>query len=197
MVIAAFAFNYQAQAQIGVKLGYNFAKQTGDIAKIPGVDDAKTSMKGICVGAFFDKDIIPLLDIRVGIDYSPKGLKVGKDNTYNEMRINYLEIPIQAKLKLGPVYALGGVYGAYAMNGKNTTSLLGKKTETDIKFDDNDNTRMDFGLKFGAGVQIGLGPLHAFGQVEYSYGIANISKVDKISVHNSVLSVSIGVILGM
>ncbi len=44
---------------------------------------------------------------------------------------------------------------------------------------------------------MGLGPVHAFAQLEYSYGIANVSRVDNTTSHNSALTASIGVLLGM
>ncbi len=197
VIVAAFAF--QANAQIGVKLGYNFAKQTEFIAKQPGfnLDEYKKASQGVLYGGFFDKDLIPLLDIRVGLEYSPKGVKVGRNDDYIQTQINYLELPVLAKVNIGPLYGLGGVYGAYAMNGKFKTNILGVETEQDIKFDDDDARRIDYGLKFGAGIQMGLGPVHAFAQLEYSYGIANVSSIERAESHNSVLTASVGLILGM
>ncbi len=205
-LVAVFAFSYNANAQIGVKLGYSFARQTGEAAKMGTIklDDYKKSLGSFCAGVFFDKDIAPLIDLRLGLDYAPKGVKFEGDNLdIGDSKINYLEVPVLAKVKLGPVYGLGGVYAAYAMNGKyslNIPGMLGdklKKIEGDYKFDDNDMKRMDFGLKFGAGLQVGLGPLHAFAQVEYSYGLSDISKVDNVSIHNSVLAITAGILLGM
>ncbi len=203
-LVAVFAFSYNANAQIGVKLGYSFARQTEHIAKMPGVnlDDYKKSLNSFCAGIFFDKDLAPLLDLRVGLDFAPKGLKLKKDEVDVSSKINYLEIPILAKVKLGPVYGLGGVYGAYALNGKFSGKLPGFagkfiEIDEDLNFDDKGAKRMDYGLKFGAGLQMGLGPLHAFAQVEYSYGLANISQVKDVSTHNSVLAVTVGVLFGM
>ena len=56
-----------------------------------------------------DKDLIPLLDLRLGVDYSPKGSRQENGNDFDQLQLNYLEIPIQAKIKLGPVYALGRI----------------------------------------------------------------------------------------
>ncbi len=205
-LIMVFALGYKANAQIGVKLGYSFARQTENVNKIEAIklDDYKKSLGSFCAGVFFDKDLIPLIDLRIGLDYAPKGSKFeGENLDIGDVKINYLEMPVLAKVKLGPVYGLGGVYAAYAMNGKYSFDVPGRlgdaleKIEGDYKFDDNDMKRMDYGLKFGAGVQMGLGPLKAFVQAEYSYGLANISKVDGVSTHNSALALTAGILLGM
>ncbi len=227
-LVALFAFNYQANAQIGVKLGYNFAKQTNETEtlsdlKAAGIDLEynKKTLNSMSFGIFYDKDIIPLLDIRLGLEFSPKGTKTKNDKFDAEIKnkINYLEVPVLAKVKVGPVYALGGFYGAYAMNGKIDSKfkkiddliekmggigeVIGEKVKSklkenkDMNFDDKGTKRMDYGVKFGAGFQMGLGPVHAFAQVEYSYGLANISNIEGINTHNSVLALTVGVILGM
>ncbi len=191
MFIAVFAISYQANAQLGVKLGYNFAKQSG--SELTGMSEK--SLNNLMFGAFLEKDLIPLLDLRIGAEYSPKGTKYEGGGYYTQAKINYLEIPIQAKLKLGPVYALGGVYGAYALSGKSETDIPGQEN-SDIKFD-NDYKRLDYGMKFGAGFQTGLGPLHIFAQGEYSFGLADINDFGSgDAVKNNVISVSAGVVLG-
>ena len=191
MFIAVFAISYQASAQLGVKIGYNFAKQSG--TEFPGMSDK--SLNGMLFGAFMDKDLIPLLDLRVGLEYSPKGVKLEGGGFYAQTQLNYLEIPIQAKVKLGPVYGLGGVYGAYALSGKNETDVPGVEN-TDVDFD-NELKRLDFGMKFGAGLQFGVGPLHVFGQAEYSIGLADINNSGaEDAIKNNVFSVSAGIVVG-
>lgn len=188
VLVAVFAISYQAKAQLGVKVGYNFAKQSGDVQD--GYSDK--SLNNVFFGAFMEKDIIPLLDIRIGAEFSPKGSRAENGDLFDEWKINYLEIPVQAKLKLGPVYALGGVYGAYALGGKYED----QDGSADIDFDALELKRFDYGMKFGAGVQTGLGPLHIFAQAEYSFGLQNLSKMDGVDTKNTVLSVSAGLVIG-
>lgn len=194
MFIAVFAISYQANAQLGVKVGYNFAKTSGDIED----GYSEKSLNNLHFGAFLEKDLIPLLDIRLGAEFSPKGSRVENGDYFDELKINYLEIPVQAKVKLGPIYALGGVYGAFALKGSYEFDdpLLGTGKDDDINFDDYELKKFDYGMKFGAGVQVGLGPLHAFAQAEYSFGLQNLSKMDGVDVKNKVISVSAGVVLG-
>jgi len=168
-------------AQLGVKAGMNFAKMTD-------VDESLNNFQG---GIFIDKDFIPLIKFRIGLDYSPKG-GVFTDIIDAETQINYLELPVLAKVKLGPIYALGGVYGAYAMSGTNTIAGV----ESDIDFDN--VSRWDAGMKFGLGFQLKLGPIGAFIQSEYSFGFVDLNKLntgDEVK-NTGVLSVSVGVLLG-
>jgi hypothetical protein len=189
-------FSVHSQAQLGVQLGYNFAKVDG-VETFASLQEKY--LRNLTGGVFFDKDVIPLLDLRLGFMYSPKGMHLGKDDFYSKTIVNYLEIPVQAKLKLGPVYALGGVYGAYALNGKimDHYQVLGSTIdmEGDLDFEARKIKRMDYGLKFGAGLQYGIGPLHIFGQVDYSFGLMNIYDGDK-DWKNNVIGVSAGVLLG-
>ncbi len=208
-LVALFAFNYQANAQrIGVKLGYGMARQSGEVQKMPDVkvEDYKKALNSFCAGVFFDSNLVPILDLRVGLDFASKGLRLDGEKVIElKSKLNYLEIPVLAKVNIGPLYALGGFYGGYAVNGKISGKLPDKfgklseltKIDEDIDFDKRQIKRMDYGVRFGAGLQIGLGPIHAFAQAEYSYGLANISKIDGISTHNSFLAVTVGVMLGM
>jgi hypothetical protein len=169
-------------AQFGIKAGMNFAKMT----------DADNSINNFQAGIFWDKDFIPLLKFRLGLDYSPKGgsyTLIGSSST--DISLNYLELPVLAKVKLGPVYGLGGFYGAYAMNG--TTTIAG--IESDVNFDN--VSRWDAGMKFGLGFQLKLGPVGAFIQGGYSFGFIDLDKTGTDELKNSsVLSFSLGVLLG-
>ncbi len=183
----------QSHAQLGIKLGYNFAKLGGkDLTQ----GYSEKSLNNFHAGIFFDKDLIPLIDIRVGLDYSPKGFKEVNGDLYNQVKLNYLELPILAKLKLGPVYGLGGFYGAYAINGENKAHLLGIDITEAVEFDTDKINRFDAGMKFGLGFQIGLGPVHVFAQTEYSFGLMNVSSKDNTDYKNNVFGVAAGVLLG-
>jgi len=115
--------------------------------------------------------------------------------------LNYIEIPIQAKVKVSHFYALGGFYGAYAINGKakSRTEILNivYTTDDDLDFENEEIKKIDFGMKFGAGVQFGIGPVNIFAQGEYSFGLQNIND-DKNGdeLKNNVLAVSAGILIG-
>jgi hypothetical protein len=198
LLIAAFVllFSFQTQAQLGVHIGYNFSK-------ISGIDAGAWHEKylpNLSAGLFFDKKIVPLIDIRIGAMYSPKGEKLTLGDYYSKTTLNYIEIPLQLKAKVGPLYGLAGVYGAYAVNGKIKSKADnggGEVVETtdDLDFKEKEVKRGDFGLKFGAGLQYGFGPLKIFVQGDYSMGMMNLSSADE-TYKNKVIGASAGLIIG-
>lgn len=175
-----------AFAQLGLKVGMNFAKMT----------NADKSLNNFQAGIFMDRDFIPLLKFRIGLDYAPKGAAFESSLINSTTQINYLELPVLAKVKLGNLYGLGGFYGAYAISGTSTVTVAGVKTESDINFDN--MSRLDAGMKFGLGAQFKLGPLGAFAQGSYSFGFIdlNTSGVGGELKNTGVLSFSVGVLLG-
>ena len=192
VAIFSLSFVVVSNAQIGVRAGMNFAKTDGI-----NLDNEKF-LTNFHLGAFMDKDIIPLLKLRFGLNYSPKGFKYDTDDDNNSQTVyNYLEIPILAKIKLGPLYALGGVYGAYALNGQTEGVVAGVNVDGEVDFDVSNISKSDYGMMFGIGMQVGLGPLHVFGQVDYSYGLKNLNEGIGDDIKNNVIGVSVGVLIGM
>jgi len=191
LIAVSLVMTVSLAAQLGIKAGMNFAKLSGASSLV----GSETTLNNFQFGVFTHKDIIPLLKIRVGLDYSPKGSKWESGSSYSQVTYNYLELPVLARVKLGPVYGLGGFYGAYAMNGKRKSSLAGIEIEDDLDFDA--TSRWDYGMKFGLGFQLGLGPIHAFAEADYSFGFQNIntSSIGN-DIKNSVIGVSVGVLLG-
>jgi len=194
LIAAIFLLSIQSQAQIGLHVGYNFSKLSG-ITVPTGVDE--TYLSSFTAGAFYDKGLIPLLGVRIGLMYSPKGSHLESGDDYSKNILNYLELPVLAKVKLGPLYGLGGFYGAYALSGKSKYSIAGVEESEDLDFDANDIKRMDFGMKFGLGLQFGLGPVHIFAQGDYSFGLNNLNDSGiGNEIKNNVIGVSAGVLLG-
>jgi len=193
LIAVSLIVSVSSMAQIGIKGGMNFAKLSG--LSIPGASE--TTLNNFQFGVFTHKDIIPLLKLRIGLDYSPKGSKWESGSDYVQATYNYLELPVLARVKLGPIYGLGGFYGAYAMSGKSKLSLAGIDVEDDIDFDADEISRWDYGMKFGLGFQLGLGPIHAFAEVDYSFGFQNLNKASAGNdIKSNVIGVSVGVLLG-
>lgn len=65
------------------------------------------NLSGFYLGAFREHQLIPLLSLSAGLEYSQMGFKstgIIDDN----MNINYLGVPVGLKVKVGPVSAIGG-----------------------------------------------------------------------------------------
>jgi hypothetical protein len=193
LLVGTFLFlSVSIHAQLGIHLGYNMAKLNGADAPAGAKEKYLGNISG---GAFFDKDIIPFLDIRIGAMYSPKGFRWEVDGSNSlKTTLNYIEVPVLAKIKIGPVYALGGAYGAYALNGKSKLTDAGIETKEDVDFDV--VKRFDYGLKFGVGAQAGLGPIHIFAQVDYTFGLQNINDGPGDEMKNNVIGASAGILIG-
>ena len=202
ITLIAIMFTLQSNAQLGVQLGANFAKIDGYTPRIAGIGVPGLSeeyLSNVSGGVYFDKDLIPLVDLRIGVMYSPKGANYANEDGFVQTGLNYIEVPIQAKVKAGPIYVLGGAYGAYALSGyeKNQIEVGGLLVESnnEINFEESEYRKEDFGLKFGLGVQFGLGPLHIFVQGDYSMGLLDIYNGDDVYT-NKVLGATAGVNIG-
>jgi hypothetical protein len=116
-----------------------------------------------------------LLFIQKGENYDARGVET-------KATLNYLEVPVLAKVFFG-----GQVFKAYVNAGPSLgLGLTGNQKveggETDIRVGDSSNdgrryldSRFDFGLQFGGGVGIGLGPGSVLADVRYGLGLTDLS----------------------
>ncbi len=79
------------------------------------------------VGVFKEKKILPLLSLGTGLEYSQIGTNIDSDN---KEIFHYLNVPINAKVKLGPLYAVAGaslnflVSQKLIINGSSSDPLI-------------------------------------------------------------------------
>ena len=98
------------------------------------------------LGVFKEQKIIPFLRFGGGIEYQQSGAEFDANNL---LKMHYISIPLYLKLKLGPIYALGG--GAPAFKVGETWELEDK--HIDYKDLSNLNT-FDFPVFAGIGINI-------------------------------------------
>jgi hypothetical protein len=200
--------------RIGIKAGGGIANLTVDDA---GTVNDKRAVPSWHAGIYADVPLLPLFSIQAGVMIIQKGAQftIGDNNGNNYTAVStkplYLEIPVNAVVKFPlpnkvKLFAGAGPYVALGIGGKN--SLEGKTLG--IPFSDNssidyssgnkgmsynaDLQRLDGGINFLAGVEIGLFTLNA----NFGYGLMNIksgSDNNSSSYANRVMSLSAGLFL--
>lgn len=101
ILAATFTTAKAGDNKIGVRAGY---QNTNVYLDGTSIGD---NLSGFYVGAFREHQLIPILSLSVGLEYSQMGYK-STDIIKDNININYLGIPVGLKAKLGPVSAIAG-----------------------------------------------------------------------------------------
>lgn len=187
----------QAQFRFGPQVGLNIASLS--VENTDGMDI--NSRIAYNIGAIAEYNLSETMALQSGLIYSSKGATaeasdseefMGEVMTYSmdaSVAINYLEIPVNFKYFIPAgstkIFLSAGPYMAFAMGGKSefdmTMSYEGmSETESeseDLKFgssEEDDFSSTDFGLNFGAGVEIKNFVISA----QYGLGLTNIDPVE-------------------
>lgn len=198
MLFCCIATQSFAQIKYGVNAGLNLS--TLVVKNNDGATTENISAKaGLHIGFTAEYSFTDKFAFESGLLYSSKGTKYRYTDsgiTYKEtINYNYLEIPMNGvyKIDLGneKVLLKAGPYLGFAFSGKYIYDD-GSTDKVNIGSDRNtdDIKLLDFGLNFGAGIEI---KSYTFG-LQYGVGLANIStdtsNGNKIS--NSVFGISLG-----
>jgi len=105
VILSLFVADIQAQDKGGdrvggIRFGYNASNYYLD-----GDAWASEAMGSFYAGFFRDNKIASLLHVGTGLEYLKNGVSIDSDNHRD---LHYLSIPLNVKLKLGPVFALSG-----------------------------------------------------------------------------------------
>lgn len=163
----------QAQLSIGPKIGINLATAGGD-----DVDDIKSHL-GFQFGAAAEIGISEKFAIQPELLFFQKGSKTEfgflGTNLKIEQILNYLEIPILAKVMFGgeggaQFFATVGPSFGFGLGGKVKTG----GQETDINFGDDMLKKLDISASIGAGAQFAAGPGNLFVEARYLLGLSSL-----------------------
>ena len=165
MVLATSAF---AQINFGVKVGGNLASISGMVSEDSGLNwgdlatvDPSQSMKfGLNAGVYAEYMVMPMLGVQVEANFSMQGVNTkvessssllgGSSTTKQAWAANYVNIPILAKLHVGPIRAYAGPQLGFATGMNTTTKIVtGDNTNTQEDVVEDFNT-LDFSLVLGA-----------------------------------------------
>lgn len=147
----------QAHAQFGVKGGINEAVLTGRVG-----EDA-TYKTYFHAGIFYQAHIIGPLSIQPEALYSLQGaqLKSATTTTNYTTRLNYIAVPILAKLTFGPVYVEAGPQFGYLVSANEQGNVQVRGSSGNVLFGNVDQAstdnykRGDFALVAGVGLKLG------------------------------------------
>jgi hypothetical protein len=187
-VTCALLLALSSQAQISVipKAGVTLSSISYDEEP----EDQKTQF-GFVGGAGLDIGIIKnFFSLQPELLFIQKGDRFDERNVEATTTLNYLELPLLAKISFGSPtikgYLNAGPSLALGLNGKYKVEGGENAGETDIRFGDASNdgrryldNRFDFGLQFGGGGSFGLGPGALIADIRYGLGLSDLNDEDK------------------
>ena len=198
-----FLINAAAQAQVSVipKVGITGAAQSRPtFTNDQGLELSHKGVSGFTAGVGLNFPVAGVFSFQPELLYIQKGfqqeLTDGTNTATNDVKLNYLEVPLLARVMVGnkvKFIANVGPSIGYALSGSYKT-IDGQDTEEgDVEFDD-DTNRLDIGFQAGPGV------LQLEGRL--GYGLNNFLKTpdpipadedeDYYKSRNVVFSISIG-----
>lgn len=184
-----------AFAQVGIKGGVALSTMTQQNTNISRSDVDNNSVIAPVIGLTFAANLGDVITLQPELLYSQSGgrntyavLGVNGESSY---RINYLEVPVLAKLMLGNsgkeggmgFYIGAGPFVGFALNGKSSTQVGNTAAvETNYTFNDQDNAkRLNYGMVAATGVNFGRMNV----DLRYNYGMNNLLDNDAINTNEN------------
>ena len=191
LLIALIIFGLtQANAQnFGFKGGYNYSSFNGEVAK----DNTLKGLSGFYVGALLELPLGDVLSLQPEVIYSRQGAAwekdynipiLGKGSLKNDLRLDYLNIPVMAKVNLGPLFLQGGVQFGFLVGKPETSSTVNGRRVTE-ELDKDAYASFDFGVGAGLGVNLSE---HFFIEARYTHSLTNALDPDNNSLKNARIS---------
>jgi hypothetical protein len=213
----------QSRAQyitIGPEVGVNFNTFRVDDDYYDNDYDMKPGLK---IGGIVDVGFTPMVSFQPGLFYTMKGARERYVEAYapgvnnhvqNDVRINYLEIPLNLQLKLGhpsrsQFFIGAGPYIAFAMGGEVEYESVLRTQNGQLVDRERDDYELELGNRTGeddykgtdAGLNLNMGIMGRRGffvRGNMGLGLANIipGGDETYSVRNFGLGLSIGFLFG-
>ena len=186
LLIALTIFSLtQANAQnFGFKGGYNYSSFNGDVAK----DNTLKGLSGFYVGALLELPLGDVLSLQPEVIYSRQGAAWEQKNILGEfkkdLKLDYLNIPVMAKVNLGPLFLQGGVQFGFLVGKPETSSTVNGLRVTE-QVDKDAYASFDFGVGAGLGVNLSQ---HFFVEARYTHSLTNALDPNNNSLKNAHIS---------
>ena len=174
LIIMAVCGLSQVRGQdFGVKAGYNYSTFSGETSSLSTIE----GLSGFYIGGLVELPISNVLSIQPELIFSRQGvdLRQGLKNLSirtdtSEIRLDYLNIPVMAKVNLGPIFLEGGVQFGFLVNKPKVDSYIANVYLRNLLDKDSYNS-FDFGVGAGLGVKLNQ---HFFVETRYTYSLTNV-----------------------
>ena len=175
----------QANAQnFGFKGGYNYSSFNGDVAK----DNTLKGLSGFYVGALLELPLGDVLSLQPEVIYSRQGAAWEQKNILGEfkkdLKLDYLNIPVMAKVNLGPLFLQGGVQFGFLVDKPEVSYTAGNRRISQT-VDKDAYASFDFGVGAGLGVNLNQ---HFFVEARYTHSLTNALDPNNNSLKNAHIS---------
>ncbi len=189
----------QDPMRFGATLGLNMSGLAQDPEYPSGVDE---SMRlGLRVGPIVEFPLNQMIALQGGVLYSMKGEKIEFGNVETTVKLDYVSIPVMAKIGFMPE----ATARPFVKIGPELGILVSAKGDSDDHEEDikDDMKSIDLGLGFGAGVEMPLSDFVGFLEASYTLGLMNIDDSDdddddkqddeEMEVKNRTISIAVGI----
>lgn len=174
LIIIAVCGLSQVRAQnFGVKAGYNYSTLSGETSSISTIE----GLSGFYIGGLVELPISDVLSIQPELIFSRQGvdLRQGLKNLSirtdtSEIRLDYLNIPVMAKVNLGRLFLEGGVQFGFLVSKPKVNSYYSNVYLRNLLDKDSYNS-FDFGVGAGLGVKLNQ---RFFVETRYTYSLTNV-----------------------
>lgn len=193
VLIASSSAFAQLTWEVGVKGGLSISDLTGDDADSTGVTDMRMGFVG---GAFVTAHINDDFAVRVEGLFVQKGTTCDEGGIDEKLKLDYIEIPVLAVIKLPATekVEVNGFAGP-TIGLKMTSEYTEEGEGIDYTEDLDDYIKgTDFGLTVGAGMAYDLGSVKILFDGRWVYGLTTIDDTeDELTIKNSCFEFMAGV----
>ena len=166
----------QVHAQdFGVKAGYNYSTFSGETSSFSTIE----GLSGFYIGGLVDLPISDVLSIQPELIFSRQGVALRQEIKKSgirieinnaDIRLDYLNIPVMAKVNLGPLFLQGGVQFGFLV-GKPEVSRYITNVRVGTLLDKDSYNSFDFGVGAGLGFNLNR---RLFVEARYTHSLTNV-----------------------
>ena len=176
LIIMAVCGLSQVRAQdFGVKAGYNYSTFSGETSSLSTIE----GLSGFYIGGLVELPISDVLSIQPELIFSRQGVALrqeikgfGFNVSINnaDIRLDYLNIPVMAKVNLGPFFLQGGVQFGFLV-GKPELGRYITNVHVGTLLDKDSYNSFDFGVGAGLGFNFNR---RFFAEARYTHSLTNV-----------------------